>query len=149
MNRTVAVRRKAANRTLPWDLAAGELDLVPPPPAEEIPARKKRRLEEAFSASTAPTDELARKNASPDVSVGLLPRAADDDDDVNADPVTDTQPNAGVTRATGRWTVDEDVNLTTAVANTSKKKWGNEYKTDWDAVAALVPCRTRIQCHNR
>jgi hypothetical protein len=30
LSRTVAVRRKAANRTLPWDLAAGELDLMPP-----------------------------------------------------------------------------------------------------------------------
>ncbi len=31
-NRPVAVRRKAAKRTLPWDLQAGELDLMSPPP---------------------------------------------------------------------------------------------------------------------
>jgi hypothetical protein len=32
LNRTVAVRRKAAKRTHPWDLKAGELDLVSPQP---------------------------------------------------------------------------------------------------------------------
>jgi hypothetical protein len=37
---TGIVRRKAAKRTLPWDLNAGELDLVSSPPAqaEAIPA---------------------------------------------------------------------------------------------------------------
>jgi hypothetical protein len=96
------VCRKAANRTLPWDLAAGELHLVvspPPAQAEQIPARKKQRLEEPFSASKA---EAATKTASTDVSVGLPPPAADDDDDdvdVDFDPVTDTQPN---NVATGR-----------------------------------------------
>jgi hypothetical protein len=133
-NRTFAVRRKAANRTLPWDLAAGELDLVssPPPQTEVIPARKKRRLEESFSASTASTDEGAAKTASPEVSVDL-PAAAD---------------NAN-TRATGHLTPDEDAKLPRAVANTSKMKWGKEYKTDWAAVAALVPSRTKKQCWNR
>jgi hypothetical protein len=29
LNRTFAVRRKAAKRTLPWDLVAGELNVVP------------------------------------------------------------------------------------------------------------------------
>jgi hypothetical protein len=150
LNRTVAVRRKAAKRSLPWDLAAGELDLVslPPPQAEVIPARKKQRLEEPFSASTASTDEAATRTALPDVSVGLLPPAADDDD-VNVDLVTDTQPNAGANRATGLWTIDEDAKLTSAVANTSKKKLGNEYKIDWNAVAVLVPGRARNQCYKR
>jgi hypothetical protein len=79
------MRRKAAKRTLPWDLAAGELDLVSPPPqAEVLPATKKLRLEEPFSEST---DEAARNTASPDVSVGLPPPAADYDD-TNVDPVT-------------------------------------------------------------
>jgi hypothetical protein len=137
LNRTVAVRRKAAKRTLPWDLAAGELDLVSPPPpqppqAEEIPAKKKRRLEDSLSASTAPIDEAARKTASPDVSVGL-PAAAN-----NADNWT-----------IGHWTPKEDAKLKSAVTNTRKKKWGSEYKTDWAAVAALVPGRTRIQCRSR
>jgi hypothetical protein len=41
---------------------------------------------------------------------------------------TNTQPNTGGTRATGRWTADEDAKLTSAVTNTSEKKWSNEYK---------------------
>jgi hypothetical protein len=43
INRAVRVLRKAANRTLPFDLATGELDLVPSSPqAEDIPATRKR-----------------------------------------------------------------------------------------------------------
>jgi hypothetical protein len=145
LNRTVAVRRKAAKRTLPWDLAARELLLASPPQDEEIRARKKRRLEEPLPTTT---DEAARKTSSPEVSVGLPPYAADNDD-VNVDPVTCTQPNAVATRATGRWTTDEDAELTSAVANTSKKRCGKEYKTDWVAIAALVPSRTRNQCSKR
>jgi hypothetical protein len=142
LDRTVAVRRKAAKRTLPWDLKAGELDLVSTPPqAEVIPARKKPRLEEPFSAST---DQAARETASPDVSVGLPP------DDVNADPVMDTQPNAWATPVTRRlWTTDEDAKLTSAVANTSKRKWGKEHKTDWPAISELIPGRSQKQCSNR
>jgi hypothetical protein len=54
VNGSVAVRRKVAKRTLPWDLSAGELDLVSPPSppqAEVIPATKKPRLEEPFTGS--------------------------------------------------------------------------------------------------
>jgi hypothetical protein len=59
LNRTVAVRRKAAKRSLPWDLVAGELDLMSPPlQAEDIPARKKRRLEEPLPTRT---DEAASR----------------------------------------------------------------------------------------
>jgi hypothetical protein len=127
LNLTVVARRKAAKRTLPWDLGSGELDLVSPrlPQAPVLPTttRKKRRLEEPFVVST---DEAARKTASPDTSV-------------------DTE----ATWATGRWTTDEDAQLTSATANTSKKKWGNNYMTDWDSVAALVPSRTIIQCRDR
>jgi hypothetical protein len=142
---TVILRRKAANRTLPSNLVEGELDLLsssPPPRAGVIPARKKRRLEKPLPTTT---DEAARKTASTDVSVDLPPPAVDNDV-VNADPVTDTQTNFKVTLAFRRWILEEDAKLTRAVANTSKKKWGNEYKTDWDAVAALVPGRTAIQC---
>jgi hypothetical protein len=146
LNLAVAAYRKAAKRTLPWDLTAGELDLVPPQPqADDFQARKKRRLEEPFSASA---DEAARKTASTDVSVDLPPPVADNDD-VNVDSVTLTQPNAVATGVTCSWTTDEDAKLTSAVANTLKKKWGNEYKTDWDAVAALVPGRTRKKCRDR
>jgi hypothetical protein len=68
-NGTFALCRKAAKRTLPWDLKAGELDLLSPPQAEDIPATKKRRLEEPFSATT---DEAAAKISSHDTAVSLL-----------------------------------------------------------------------------
>jgi Pyruvate/2-oxoacid:ferredoxin oxidoreductase delta subunit len=58
----------------------------------------------------------------------------------------DTQPNAG---ATGRWTLEENAKLTRAVANTSNKKHGKEYRTDWVTIAALFPGRTKIHCYNR
>jgi hypothetical protein len=145
-NRTVAVRRKAAKRTNPFELTAEELHLMSPSPqeAEDIPARKKPRLEEPFPTAT---DEAATKTAY-DVAVGL-PSAAADNDTVNADPMTHTQPNAGATRATGHWTSEEDATLTRAVANTPMKKWGKEYKPDWNAFTALVPGRTQLQCYDR
>jgi hypothetical protein len=64
-------------------------------------------------------------------------------DDAN---VADTKPNSGATRAIGRWILEEDAKLTGAVANTSKMWWGKEYKTDWVAIAALIPGRTKRQC---
>jgi hypothetical protein len=100
-NGEVKLRRKAAKRTLPWDLPADELEVVSPPPplqSEDIRARNKPRLEEPFSAST---DEATRKTISSDVSVDLPP-----DDAVayhaDEDPVTDTQPNASATRVRRR-----------------------------------------------
>jgi hypothetical protein len=147
--RTVTVRRKATKRTLPFDLTEGELELVslPPPQDEDIPARKRPRLEEPLPTTT---DEATRETASPVVSEGhSLPAA--DNDDANANLATDTQPNAGAApRATGGgWTLEEDAKLTRAVANTSKKKRGKEYVTNWAAVATLVPNRTKIQCWSR
>jgi hypothetical protein len=113
----------------------------------KITATKKPRLEEPLPTTT---DEAARKTASPDVSIGPSHPAVADGDDANADAVTDTQPNAeSSNRATGRWTLEEDAKLTSALANTSKKKCGKEYKTDWDIITALVPGRTRKQCNQR
>jgi hypothetical protein len=63
--------------------------------------------------------------------------------------IADTQPNAGATGATGRWTPEEDATLTSAVTKTRKKKRGKEYQTDWVAIAARVPGRTRNQCLKR
>jgi hypothetical protein len=105
MNHTVKERRKSAKRTLHFGLTTEELNLVSPPHHEDIPARKKPRLEEPLPTRT---DEAARKTASPDVLVGLSPSIAEKDDanaNANADPVTDTQPNDGATRATGSWTL--------------------------------------------
>jgi hypothetical protein len=140
--RTVNVRRKAAKRTHPFDLTEGELNLKTPPQAEDFPARKKPRFEELLPTTT---DGATRETASPDVSEGLTLPTADDKNE-NADPVTDTQQNAG---ATGSWTLQEDTKLTRAVANTSKRKWVKEYKTNWPAISELVPGRTKKQCCHR
>jgi hypothetical protein len=48
-----------------------------------------------------------------------------------------------------QWTLEEDTQLTSAVANTSKKKWGNKYKIDWDSISVLVPGRSKNQCYGR
>jgi hypothetical protein len=149
LNRTFTVRRKAAKRSESWyhkpPLQNDTAPLLPSPEAEVILAKKKKqRLEEPLPTTT---DEAARKTDSPDVSAGHPPAAADDG--ANADLVTDTQPNAGATRASRRWAPEEDTKLTSAVTNTHKKKWGKEYKTDWVAVAAMVPGRMEIQCYHR
>jgi hypothetical protein len=144
LNRTFTVRRKAAKRSEPWypqNLAA----------PLSIPARKKPRLEEPLATTT---DEYARKTASSDTSVGLPAAAAaaaadNDDTNANAEPVTDTQSNPRATRVTASWTLDEDEKLTYAVTNTCRKKYGKEHRIDWVAVAALVPGRTKRQCHDR
>jgi hypothetical protein len=157
MNGTVIISRKAAKRTLPWDLNAEELLLLSsqPPQAEDIPAaRKKQRLEEPLptTTTTTTTDEAARKTDSDDLSVGPPPATDGDIDiddantDTDLDPVMDTQPNAV---ASGNWTLEEDAKLTSAVWSRSKKKHRGEYKTDWVAISALVPGRTRRQCSRR
>jgi hypothetical protein len=163
-NRTVKVRRKVAKRTRPFELAVEELDLVPSsaPHAENKPPAKKRpRLEEPLPTTTdekaaaeiSSYDTALSLTASPNVPVGLLPTPAADNNDgnANADLVMDTQTNAGAsTWATRRrWTSEEDAKLTSAVTNTSKKKHGKEYKTNWVAISALVPGRTRGQCQSR
>jgi hypothetical protein len=136
-NRTVTVRRKAAKRSTPL------------PQAEAIPARKKPRLEEPLptTTTTSTTDEVDRETAVPDVSVGPPPDA--DNDDANSDPLTETQPHPGVPGvpgATGRWTLEQDADLTNAVITNT---WGEKHRTDWFAVVALVPGRTQKQCFDR
>jgi hypothetical protein len=88
----------------PMEIAANRVPLLPlrdEVEDEDIRTTKKPRLQEPFSASP---DEAATKIVSQDTVLTLPP--ADVDVDVN--PVTDTQPNAGATRATGRWTLEED-----------------------------------------
>jgi hypothetical protein len=134
-NAAFAVRRKGAKRTLPWALAAEELDLVSSPPskAEIVPARKKSRLEEPISGST---DEADTKLSSHDTTAVSLP-AADDDDDDDADDAD----NADADR-TGKWTSTEDRKLKDAVQMHGGKGWAA-------TIAALVPGRTKKQCQNR
>jgi hypothetical protein len=142
--RTVKVPRKAAKRTLPFDFTGEQLNHMTSPQAEGIPARKKPRLEEPLPTTT---DQATRQTDSPDVSVEIFTTTADNDD-ANSDPMTDT-PNNAATRATRRWTIEEDAKLARAVANTSKKKRGNEYKTNWAAISELIPGRTKNKCWHR
>jgi hypothetical protein len=137
MNRAVTVRRKAAKRTLPWDLSAEELHLVPSssPHAEDIPASKKRRIEERLP--TTP-DQATTNISSHGTAVSLAGAAG------AANTLTDPVKGTRVT-----WRPEEDVKLNSAVTNTCKKKCGKEYKTDWAAVTALVPSRTKKQCWRR
>jgi hypothetical protein len=73
LNRTVAVRRKAAKRTNPLYVALPPKTIAAPlsrsPQAEEIPATKKPRAEEPLP--TATDEAAARKIASPDISEAL------------------------------------------------------------------------------
>jgi hypothetical protein len=48
-----------------------------------------------------------------------------------------------------KWTSEEDAKLNSAVTNNRKKKSGKGCRTDWAAVVALVPSRTRSQCRDR
>jgi hypothetical protein len=142
LNVTFPVRRKAAKRTLPWDLKAGELNLMPSlssPQAEDIPATKKPRLEKPFSATA---DDATTKHSSHDTEVSLPDATAADNTDADADPVKRT-------RTSWTWTLEEDAKLKDAVMNTRKKMYNKEYRTNWVAVAALVPNRTKIQCNSR
>jgi hypothetical protein len=181
LNVTIAVRRKAAKRTLPWALVAGELDLVSssPPQAEDMRATKKPRLEEPFFASADEADTIVplvmpvlynslrntcgpSSGISPSVvcqvhaenSTALPPFKTGNDTAVSlptaaaAADNADEDPMKGI-RAMGPWKPEEDAKLTIAVTNTAKKKWGKEYVTDWVAITALVPGRTKNQCYNR
>jgi hypothetical protein len=141
LNDSFIVRRKAAKRTLPWDLSLDELELMSPPHAEDTPAMKRPRLEEPFSSST---DKAATTMPSHDTAVSLPAAAA-----AAADPVTDTQPNAKATRARSSWTAEEDAKLNSAVTNNREQKNNQEHRTNWVAVAALLPDRPKSQCRMR
>jgi hypothetical protein len=160
LNNAFTGRRKAAKRTFPWDLAAGEVNPESPPRAEDIPVKKKRRLEKSFSASI---DKAATKISSHDTAVSANADAdadadyadADADDaDADADRMKGTRSASAylpshMPQSRVHWRQEEDAKLNNAVKNTCKKKCGQEYKTDWTAVAALVPGRTRNQCWSR
>jgi hypothetical protein len=136
--------RKPRKRNLPWDLPAGERNLVSPPQDQEILAKKKPRLEEPFSAATG---EATAKISSLDTTVSLHSHDGDDDHHADSDPVMDMDMdlNASATKAFRRWTVDEDTRLKKAVlVQTHDGKTKN-----WDAIAALIPGRTQTQCCSR
>jgi hypothetical protein len=102
----------------------------------------------AFTA----TAEAATTTPSPDAAMALAPPTPPDedvDDDANTDSATDAHSNPGATGVNRRWTLEEDAELTSAVAKTKKKKKGKEYQQDWAAIAKQVPGRTRVQCKYR
>jgi hypothetical protein len=161
LNPTVTVRRKAAKRSERWyqttsapfpQNIAAALPLSPQAKAEAIPARKKPRLEEPLLPATPTTEDADRETPAPDVSGGLgppTPPTATNDDANNAELVSDTLQNTGANEAMGRWTAEEDAELTSAVAKSEKKLWGKNHVIDWVAVAALVPGRSNFQCDRR
>jgi hypothetical protein len=154
------LKRKAAKRTW-FTLLTGAN--IKSSPDEDTPAKKKSRLQcwipvgFNFEASQIPDKaslpaiepEADTLNDSSDASVAV----ASPDAGGCTDPVADipTQPiNVGAARAPSRfWTPEEDMKLTSAVKATGKKWYGKENKTDWFAVAVLVPGRTYRQCCNR
>jgi hypothetical protein len=149
LNRTLTVRRKAAKRTLPWDLTEDEIQLaLPRSQDEDTRATKRPRLEEPLRTST---EEATTETASHATAVALSPAtaAAVDHHLADPDPVLDMQPNARTTGALRHWTPEEDVKLTSAVAKTRKTKWGKKSYIDWVTITRLVPGRTKRQCTNR
>jgi hypothetical protein len=124
----------------------------------EIREMKRLRLEEPLPRST---DVVATENTTHDTIVALLPPqntaaaapstapTAPTDRD-NSNPVTNTHPNVMTTLAPRNyWTPAEDAQLTRAMTNTPKKKHKGEFRSDWVAISAQVPGRTRTQCLDR
>jgi hypothetical protein len=154
------MQRKVGKKTYPWSAAvihtsppvfhasppvihtSPPVIHTSPPQDEDIPARKKPRLQ---ASSSVVEDEADTLNASPDAIVAVVST------DAGPDAATAAQPNDGATQAPLRaWTPEEDTKLTAAVNSAGKKeKFSERYKIDWVAVAALVPGRTRQQCASR
>jgi hypothetical protein len=135
------LKRKVCTETCVTKLSAANIKSSPD---EDIPARKKPRLQVSLPAIAADADTL---NASPDAAVAVASADAGGRDPVAASPM---QPNEWAIPESHRlWTLEEDTNLTTAVKTTCKKKYGEEYRPDWVAIAELVPGRTKNQCGYR
>jgi hypothetical protein len=100
-----------------------------------------------FIPDEAIEPEAGPLNASPDASVAV---ASADAGGTYPGPASPMQPNVGATREPLRgWTPEEDTKLTSAVEATRKKKYREEYRTDWVAVAALIPGPPKQQCMHR
>jgi hypothetical protein len=141
-NGTFKVPRKAKKRTLPWDLKARKRNHLAPPQDQDTRARKRPRHEEPLSAST---EEVATKISALNISVRLPPPNAAPATHADSDPAMDVHLNARATGAPRRWTTDENTRLKKAVlVHTHDGKTQN-----WDAIAALVPGRTKSQCKGR
>jgi hypothetical protein len=145
-----AGNRKAAKRTLPWELKDDEIQLALPRPQDEddyIRETKRPRLEDPIPTSA---DEAPTENTPHDTTVALPPPPPAATESADSDPVTDTNP---IVRRTGaprnNWTPAEDAQLTRAFMNTPKKKHKGEFTSDWVAISAQITDRTSKQCINR
>jgi hypothetical protein len=110
--------------------------------------KRPRLLEEPVPTSA---DEAATTTTANDTTVALPAAAAADSDHHHADSdlVMAMHPDMRTSGGTGRWTLEEDAKLTSAVTKTCKKKHDKEQGIDWAAVAALVLGRTKTQCRCR
>jgi hypothetical protein len=136
---TTTLKRKAAKRTCVTKLTAANIKSSP---EEDIPARKKPRLQVQASLPAIVAADADTLNVPPDAIVAA-PVAS-------SDAASPMKPNGGAARAPHRWwTPEEDKKLASAVKTTRKKKHGKKYKIDWIAVSPLVPGRTKRQCFNR
>jgi hypothetical protein len=139
------LKRKACTKTCVTKLTAANIKSSP---EEDIPAKKKPRLQVQVSlpAIAADADTL---NVPPDAIVAA-PVASSDaggTDPVTASPM---KPNGGAARAPHSWwTPEDDKKLASAVKTTCQKKYGEGYRLDWVAIAVLVPGQTKRQCVNR
>jgi hypothetical protein len=116
-------------------------------PDEDIPAKKKPRLLASPLLAIVVAADADTLNAPPDASVAVTsPNTGTD-----LATVSPMQPNVGAVRAPTRrpWTPEEHRKLANAVERTCKKKYGEEYRTDWVVIAVLVPGRTKAQCCDR
>jgi hypothetical protein len=148
--------RKAAKRTC-FTLFLPAANILLPPPEEDIPERKKPRLQATLPAIAADADTL---NASKDDAIASVASA----DTAGIDPVAaiPMQPKNGATGAPPRWwTPEEDTKLSDETTARVGKRWTKAEDStlkdaikkhngkNWAAIAALVPGRTKQQCWNR
>jgi hypothetical protein len=115
MNGTM--RRRAAKRSDPWDLAAGERNLAPPQPppqGEDIPARKKRRVGERDDSDDGDSEDdedgllEAKANAGTAASRAKGRDDDDDDDDDSDDDDEEEEDSLPVGRFDNRITSSSD-----------------------------------------
>jgi hypothetical protein len=134
---TFAVRRKTAKRSESWyQTTSAPLT---------VRARNKPRRGEPLRTNTATIDRATHPPT--DAATDHTDAASDHAD--SDSPVWNMLPMVRPSGTSYRWIPEEDVKLISAITNTRKKKWGKEYRTDWGAIAALVPGRTKMQCHKR
>jgi phage gpG-like protein len=142
---TTTLKRKAAKRTCVTKLTAANIKSSP---EEDIPARKKPRLQVQASLPAIVAADADTLNASPDAGV-TAPVASVDAGryPMAASPMKSN--NVEAFRLPLHWTPEEDTKLASAVNTTCKKKHHGEYRTDWVAITALFPGRTKQQCYRR